>query len=70
LRIEPDPIPEEFAAIMAALAAAPGDHEEPEKSATLYRSRWRLAGLLGHTPPREMNLEGSLWSCSSWEGMV
>jgi hypothetical protein len=55
---------------MAALAAAPGDHEEPEKNATLYRSRWRLAGLLGHAPPRGMKLDGALWSYSSWEGMV
>ena len=69
MRIEPDPTPEEFAAIMAALAAAPRDHEEPEKSATLYRSRWRLAGLLGHAPPRGMKLDGALWSYSSWEGM-
>ncbi len=55
---------------MAALAVVSGDREEPEESAALYRSRWRLAGLLGHAPPREMKLEGSLWAYSSWEGMV
>ena len=55
---------------MAALAVAMGDHEETEEIATLYRSRWRLAGLLGHTPPRGMKLDGALWSYSSWEGMV
>jgi hypothetical protein len=70
LRIEPDPNPEELAAIMAALAVAPGGRREPEESAALYRSRWRLAGLLGHAPPRGMKLEGALWSYSSWEGMV
>ncbi len=70
MRIEPDPNPEEVAAIVAALAAAPVNREEPEEAAALYRSRWRLAGLLGHHPPRWMKLEGSLWSYSSWEGMV
>jgi len=70
LRIEPDPNPEELAVIMAALAATSGGREEPEESAALYRSRWRLAGLLGHHPPRWMKLDGALWSYSSWEGMV
>ena len=70
MRIEPDPNPEELAAIMAALAVARGDREEPEEIAALYRSRWRLAGLLGHKPPRGMKLDGALWSYSSWEGMV
>ena len=70
MRIEPDPNPEELAAIMAALAVAMGDREEPEEIAALYRSRWRLAGLLGHAPPRNMKLDGALWSYSSWEGMV
>ncbi|CAA9436797.1 MAG: hypothetical protein AVDCRST_MAG80-971 [uncultured Rubrobacteraceae bacterium] len=68
--VDPDPRPEEVAAIMAALAVVMEDREEPEESATLYRSRWRLAGLLGHAPPREMKLEGSLWAYASWEGMV
>ena len=71
MRIEPDPRPEELAAIMVALAVVTGDRREPEEvAAQRHRSRWRLAGLLGHTPPREMKLEGSLWSYSSWKGMV
>jgi hypothetical protein len=70
LRIEPDPNLEEIAAIVVALAVVSKGSEEPEEDANLFRSRWRLAGLLGHTPPRDVNLEGSLWSCSSWEGMV
>ena len=71
MRIEPDPKSEEVAAIMAALAVVAEDREEPEEIVALRRrSRWRLAGLLGHAPPREMKLEGSLWSYSSWEGMV
>jgi hypothetical protein len=71
LRIEPIPNSEEVAAIMAALSIALEDSEESEEtSAQLRRSRWRLAGLLGHAPPREMKLEGALWSYSSWEGMV
>ena len=68
MRIEPDPTPEEAAAIMAALEAL--REEEPEDRDTLNRSRWRLAGLLGHAVPTGMNLEGSLWSCSSREGMT
>jgi hypothetical protein len=71
LRIEPDPRPEEIAAIMVAIEIVSGDLREPEEVAVQRRrSRWRLAGLLGHAPPREMKLEGSLWSYSSWEGMV
>ena len=70
MRIEPDPNPEEAAAIIAALSAALGDREEPEEAATLRRSRWRLAGLVGHPLPRGMKLEGSLWSYSSREDMA
>ena len=70
MRIEPAPSPEEAAAIMAALSATLGDHEEVEKAATLRRSRWRLAGLLGHPPPRGMKLEGSLWSYSGREDIA
>jgi hypothetical protein len=70
LRIEPGPNPEELAAIMAALAVVLGYREEPQETAALHRSRWRLAGLLGHAPPRGMKLDGALWSYSSWEGMV
>jgi hypothetical protein len=70
LSIEFNPSPEETAAIMATLAVMQRDLEKPEKFATLRRSRWRLAGLLGHPLPRGRRLEGSLWSYSSWEGMT
>ncbi len=71
MRIEPDPNSEEVAAIMAALAVALEENEESEKVVgQRRRSRWRLAGLLGHSVPRRMKLEGSLWSYSGWEGMV
>ena len=68
MRIESDPNQEEVAAIAAALEEL--RKEEPENTSSLNRSRWRLAGLLGHAPPRGMKLEGALWSYSSWEGMV
>jgi hypothetical protein len=66
LRIEPDPSPEEAAAIAAALEML----RDEEPGDTLSRSRWRLAGLLGHQVPARMKLEGSLWSYSSWEEMT
>jgi hypothetical protein len=53
---------------MAALEALRG--EGPEERDPPNRSRWRLAGLLGHAVPQGMKLEGSLWSYSSWEGMT
>jgi len=68
LRIEPEPNPEEVTAIAAALEAL--REEEPEDTSSLRRSRWRLAGLLGHAPPRGMKLDGTLWSYSSWEGIL
>ena len=68
MRIDPDPTPEEAAAIVAALETLA--REEPKGKSSLHRSRWRLAGLLGHAVPQTMNLEGSLWSYSSWEGMT
>jgi hypothetical protein len=68
LRVEPDPTPEEAAAIAAVLDALRA--QEPKVSTSLNRSRWRLAGLLGHAVPQTMNLEGSLWSYSSWKGMT
>ena len=68
MRIEPDPTPDEVAAIAAALVAL--REESPEDEDSLNRSRWRLAGLFGHAVPARMKLEGSLWSYSSWEGMV
>jgi hypothetical protein len=68
LRVEPAPTPEEAAAITAALEALRS--EGPGDEHALNRSRWRLAGLLGHEVPRTMSLEGSLWSYSSWEGIT
>ena len=65
MRIGPVPSPEEVAAVAAALR-----EEKPAQVKALNRSRWRLAGLLGHAVPQTMNLEGSLWSYSSWEGMT
>lgn len=67
-RIEPPPTPEEAAAIMAALEVL--RDEVTEDIPSLKRSRWRVAGLFGHAVPPGMKLEGSLWSYSSWEGMV
>ena len=64
MRIEPDPTPEEAAAIAAALEAL----REEEGADPPNRSRWRLAGLFGHAVPQRMQLEGPLWSYPSWEG--
>ena len=63
-----EPGPEEAAAIIAALEVLRAD--ESRVVNLPRRDRWRLAGLLGHAPPMEMKLPGSLWSYSSWEGMV
>ena len=68
MRIEPAPTPEEAAAIVAALESL--FEEDPENLPSLKRSRWRLAGLLGHEVEPGMKLEGSLWSYSRWEGMA
>jgi predicted DNA-binding transcriptional regulator YafY len=68
LRVEPAPTPDEAAAIVAALEALRA--KGPEDKHALNRSRWRLAGLLGHEVPPRMKLKGSLWSYSSWEGMT
>ena len=68
MRVEPDPTSEETAAIVAALEALRA--REPKGGNTLNRSRWRLAGLLGHAVSQTMNHEGSLWAYSSWEGMT
>jgi hypothetical protein len=66
--IQPSPTPGEAAAIVAALEAL--SEEEPEGSSSLGRSRWRLAGMLGHEVEPGMKLEGSLWSYSRWEGIA
>jgi hypothetical protein len=67
INIQPPPTPEEAAAILAALASLPGEQED---TTSLRRSRWRLAGLLGHEVEPGMKLEGSLWSYSRWEGIA
>ena len=64
---QPPPTPDEAAAIVAALESLNGEQED---STTLRRSRWRLAGLLGHEVEPGMKLEGSLWSYSRWEGIA
>jgi hypothetical protein len=61
----PDGNPEEVAAIVAALGSL---SEEEESSSSLKRSRWRLAGLLGHDVDPSIELEGSLWAYSRWKG--
>ncbi len=66
MRIESAPSLEEAAAIVAVLKML----REGEPEDHLNRSRWRLAGLLGHQVPARTKLEGSLWSYSSWEGMT
>ena len=65
MKIEPDPTPEEAAGIAAALEAL---DEEPEDRDPLNRSRWRLAGLLGHAVPARMKPEGPLWSYRAGRG--
>lgn len=58
--INPVPTPEEAAAIAAALESLGGGRESgaPE---TARRSRWEVAGRLGHPPPGDMQIEGALW---------
>ena len=67
MRIEPAPTGEEAAAIMAALEILL-DEDVQDTSPPVKRSRWRLAGLLGHPVPTGMDLEGSLWAYRGWEG--
>ena len=64
MKIEPPPTEEEAAAIVAALVML---SEGEQDSASLKRSRWRLAGLLGHALEPRIELDGSLWSYSRWE---
>jgi hypothetical protein len=68
LKIEPSPTPAEAAAIVTALEGL--WERESGDSTSLRRSRWRLAGLLGHEVEPGMKLEGSLWSYSRWEGIA
>ena len=65
VRIEPEPNPEEAAAIVAALEAL--SEEGQQDTASLKRSRWRLAGLLGHAREPGKEPDGSLWAYSRWE---
>jgi hypothetical protein len=66
LKIEPPPTEEEAAAIVAALETL--SDEGQQDTAILKRSRWRLAGLLGHPLEPGIELDGSPWSYSRWEG--
>jgi hypothetical protein len=66
IRLGPDP--EEAAAIVAALETL--SDVEQQDTTSLKRSRWRLAGLLGHALEPGMELDGSLWSYSRWKGMA
>ena len=65
MKIYPSPTKEEAAAIMAALETLSEDVQKD--TASLKRSRWRLAGLLGHAVEPGIELDGSLWSYSRWE---
>ena len=65
VRIQPAPNPEEVAAIAAALQLL--SEGEQEDTSSLKRSRWRLAGLLGHAVEPGIELDSSLWSYSRWE---
>jgi hypothetical protein len=70
LNVEPPPTEEEAAAIVAALETLRGTPETaPASGNSAGRSRWRLAGLLGH-PPREMEPEDPLWSYTRWEDIT
>ena len=66
--VGPAPTGEEAAAIVAALEALRAPREA-KPDASRGRSRWRLAGLLGH-PPRGMDPDEPLWSYSRWEDMA
>ena len=66
MKIYPSPTEEEAAAIMAALQMLSEDLQQDTSS--LKRSRWRLAGLLGHAVEPGIELDTSLWAYSRWEG--
>ena len=68
MKIEPPPTEEEAAAIVAALETL--SEEGQKDTAILKRSRWRLAGLLGHALEPGIEPDGSLWSYTRWEGMA
>jgi hypothetical protein len=66
VRIQPEPNPEEAAAIVAALETV--SDERLQDTASLKRSRWRLAGLLGHALEPGKEPDGSLWAYPRWGG--
>jgi predicted DNA-binding transcriptional regulator YafY len=65
LRIELSPTEEEAAAIAAALQTLSEGGQQD--TAPLRRSRWRLAGLLGHALEPGIEPDGSLWAYFRWE---
>jgi hypothetical protein len=66
VRIQLAPNLEEAAAIAAALQTlSEGGRQD---TASLKRSRWRLAGLLGHALDPGIESDRSLWAYSRWEG--
>ena len=65
VEVQPGPDPEEAVAIVAALETL--SDEEWQDSTSLKRSRWRLAGLLGHALEPGIELDGSLWTYSRWK---
>jgi hypothetical protein len=66
LKIEPPPTEEEAAAIVAALKMLSEGGQQDTVS--LKRSRWRLAGLLGHALELGKEPDGSVWPYSRWGG--
>jgi hypothetical protein len=64
LRIERPPTEEEAAAIVASLEML--SEGVQQDTASLKRSRWRLAGLLGHALEPGKEPDGSLWAYSRW----
>ena len=64
MKIEPPPTEEEAAVVAALEMLSEGEQD----SASLKRSRWRLAGLLGHALEPGIEPDGSLWAYSRWEG--
>jgi len=66
LRIQPEPNPEEAAAIAVALEML--SEAGQQDTASLKRSRWRLAGLLGHALEPGKEPVGSLWAYPRWGG--
>jgi hypothetical protein len=66
VRIQPAPNPEEAAATVAALETV--FEEGLQDTASLRRSGWRVAGLLGHALEPGKEPVGSLWAYSRRKG--